>query len=102
MSQKRDGLRVSDAQMRAEIHQKLVESGELERLQALVSSRLESSGWREQLKAHCKDVVQRKGVQNLTVESLAQEIMPRAKDLVPPEIKQEVLSKIHDHLAASS
>uniref|UniRef100_A0A8B9MMR1 ENY2 factor n=1 Tax=Accipiter nisus TaxID=211598 RepID=A0A8B9MMR1_9AVES len=44
-----------DAQMRATINQKLIETGERERLKELLRAKLIECGWKDQLKAHCKD-----------------------------------------------
>uniref|UniRef100_A0A803SLN4 ENY2 factor n=1 Tax=Anolis carolinensis TaxID=28377 RepID=A0A803SLN4_ANOCA len=41
-----------DAQMRATINQKLIETGERERLKELLRSKLNECGWKDQLKAH--------------------------------------------------
>lgn len=43
-----------DAQMRAAINQKLIETGERERLKELLRAKLIECGWKDQLKAHCK------------------------------------------------
>uniref|UniRef100_A0A8C2XCJ2 ENY2 transcription and export complex 2 subunit n=1 Tax=Cyclopterus lumpus TaxID=8103 RepID=A0A8C2XCJ2_CYCLU len=44
-----------DSQMRAAINQKLIETGERERLKELLRAKLVECGWKDQLKAHCKD-----------------------------------------------
>uniref|UniRef100_A0A2K5TNC8 Transcription and mRNA export factor ENY2 n=1 Tax=Macaca fascicularis TaxID=9541 RepID=A0A2K5TNC8_MACFA len=44
-----------DAQMRAGINQKLIETGERERLKELLRAQLIECGWKDQLKAHCKE-----------------------------------------------
>ena len=43
-----------EAQVRATINQKLVESGEKERLKELLRAKLVECGWRDELKAYCK------------------------------------------------
>uniref|UniRef100_A0A670K2G4 ENY2 transcription and export complex 2 subunit n=1 Tax=Podarcis muralis TaxID=64176 RepID=A0A670K2G4_PODMU len=43
-----------DAQMRASINQKLIETGERERLKELLRAKLIECGWKDQLKAHSK------------------------------------------------
>lgn len=45
---------VRNAQIRAAINQKLIETGERDRLKDLLRKRLEEHGWRDQLKKHCK------------------------------------------------
>ncbi|ESO93110.1 hypothetical protein LOTGIDRAFT_119940, partial [Lottia gigantea] len=83
-----------DAQMRATINQKLVETGERDRLKELLRTRLIESGWRDQLKSFCKDVVQQKGLAHVTVDDLVAEITPRGRALVPDKVKEELLQRI--------
>nr|XP_019923709.1 transcription and mRNA export factor ENY2 isoform X2 [Crassostrea gigas] len=52
-----DDIKRKDAQMRATINQKLVETGERDRLKDLLRTRLIECGWRDQLKQHCKGVI---------------------------------------------
>uniref|UniRef100_A0A2K5Y8Z3 Transcription and mRNA export factor ENY2 n=1 Tax=Mandrillus leucophaeus TaxID=9568 RepID=A0A2K5Y8Z3_MANLE len=44
-----------DTQMRAGINQKLIETGERECLKELLRAKLIECGWKDQLKAHCKE-----------------------------------------------
>uniref|UniRef100_A0A8C0CLC6 Transcription and mRNA export factor ENY2 n=1 Tax=Balaenoptera musculus TaxID=9771 RepID=A0A8C0CLC6_BALMU len=44
-----------DAQMRAAINQKLIETGERECLKELLRAKLIECGWKDQLKSHCKE-----------------------------------------------
>ena len=48
-----DGLRVREAELRAQINQQLEESGEKSALKELLKSELLQSGWRDELKTHC-------------------------------------------------
>uniref|UniRef100_A0A8C5YC26 ENY2 transcription and export complex 2 subunit n=1 Tax=Microcebus murinus TaxID=30608 RepID=A0A8C5YC26_MICMU len=41
--------------LRAAINQKLIETGERERLKELLRAKLIECGWKDQLKAHCKE-----------------------------------------------
>uniref|UniRef100_A0A5F8G7J8 Transcription and mRNA export factor ENY2 n=1 Tax=Monodelphis domestica TaxID=13616 RepID=A0A5F8G7J8_MONDO len=69
-----------DAQMRATINQKLIETGERERLKELLRAKLIECGWKDQLKAHCKDVIKEKGLEHVTVDDLVAEITPKGRD----------------------
>ncbi|KAH9503501.1 Transcription and mRNA export factor eny2 [Bulinus truncatus] len=91
--------KLKDAQMRATINQKLVETGERERLKELLRARLIECGWRDQLKAYCKEIVQQKGLEHITVDDLVSEITPRGRSLVPDEVKKELLQRIRTFLA---
>ena len=50
-----------------------------DRLKDLLRTRLTDSGWREQLKAHCKEIVRQKGLENITVDDLVLEVTPYAR-----------------------
>ena len=66
--------RYSRSAERTTIHQKLVDTGEKDRLKALLRAKLEECGWRDELKAYCKEVIKNKGLEKITVEDLVQEI----------------------------
>uniref|UniRef100_A0A8C5JVW0 Transcription and mRNA export factor ENY2 n=1 Tax=Jaculus jaculus TaxID=51337 RepID=A0A8C5JVW0_JACJA len=74
-----------DAQMRAAINQK-----ERERLKEF---------WKDQLKAHCKEVIKEKGLEHVTVDDLVAEITPKGRALVPDGVKKELLQRIRTFLA---
>ncbi|XP_052781374.1 transcription and mRNA export factor ENY2 [Mya arenaria] len=94
--------KVKDAQMRATINSKLVETGERERLKELLRTRLVECGWRDQLKQHCKEVVRQKGLEHITVDDLVAEITPKGRALVPDTVKKELLQRIRTFLAQQS
>eukprot|EP00946_MAST-07B_sp_MAST-7B-sp1_P004501 g4501.t1 len=93
--------RRKDEQVRTTIHQKLVDTGEKERLKALLRAKLEECGWRDELKAYCKEVIKNKGLEKITVEDLVQEITPRGRATVPSAIKAELLQRIRKFLQAN-
>lgn len=85
--------------MRTQIGQKLEEGGEREKLKELLRLRLKECGWRDQLKEHCRgetryalllctlplalhcnsELISQKGLSNVTVDTLVQEITPKAR-----------------------
>eukprot|EP00300_Choanocystis_sp_HF-7_P027099 c32166_g1_i1.p1 GENE.c32166_g1_i1~~c32166_g1_i1.p1 ORF type:complete len:141 (-),score=29.71 c32166_g1_i1:61-483(-) len=93
--------KLKDAQVRAAINQKLIESGEKERLKDLLRTRLVECGWRDDLKAYCKEVIKNKGLNHITVEELVADITPRGRATVPDAIKAELLQKIRKFLTQS-
>ena len=93
--------KIKDAQVRATINQKLVETGEKEKLKDLLRTRLVECGWREDLKAHCKEVIKSKGLNHITVEELVKEITPRGRATVPDTVKAELLNRIRSFLEES-
>ncbi|GMY13083.1 transcription and mRNA export factor ENY2 [Fagus crenata] len=60
----------------------LIESGEKERLMELLRERLVECGWKDEMKAHCRAVIKKKGRNNVTVDDLVHAITPmgRGKD----------------------
>jgi len=80
--------------LRATINQKLVESGEKERLKDALRTKLVQCGWRDEMKTYCREVFKEKGAENVTVEELVEEIAPKGRASVPNEIKAELLQRI--------
>lgn len=60
--------------------------------------RLEESGWKDQVKAVCKEVVKERGLDRITVEELVQEVAPRGSQMVPDDIRKELLKDIKKFL----
>jgi len=88
-----------DPSVKTSIEQRLIESGEKERLKEHLRCRLNECGWRETLKLHAKEVIKEKGLSNLTVEDLVKEITPKGRQTVPDVVKKELLVKIQTFLA---
>jgi enhancer of yellow 2 transcription factor len=47
----------------------------------MLHDRLVSSGWRDELKEYCKEIIRRKGLEKVTVEELVAEINPKGRGL---------------------
>ena len=47
----------------------------------MLHDRLVSSGWRDELKEYCKEIIRRKGLEKVTVEELVAEITPKGRGL---------------------
>lgn len=90
-----------DEQVRATINQKLVDSGEKERLKELLRSKLVQTGWFDDLKTHCKSVIKSKGLEKISVDQLVKEITPHGRATVPDEVKAELLQRIRTFLQAN-
>lgn len=88
--------------MKKQINQKLVETGEKERLKETLRQRLTECGWRDELKEHAKEIVRERGLASITVDDLVQEITPKGRDLVPDTVKRELLAEIKRFLAQGS
>jgi len=88
-----------DSAVKTSIDQRLIETGEKERLKEHLRCRLNESGWREALKLQAKEVIKEKGLANLTVEDLVKEITPMGRKSIPDVVKKELLLKIQSFLA---
>eukprot|EP00441_Pelagodinium_beii_P021563 CAMPEP_0197655556 /NCGR_PEP_ID=MMETSP1338-20131121/39520_1 /TAXON_ID=43686 ORGANISM="Pelagodinium beii, Strain RCC1491" /NCGR_SAMPLE_ID=MMETSP1338 /ASSEMBLY_ACC=CAM_ASM_000754 /LENGTH=106 /DNA_ID=CAMNT_0043231221 /DNA_START=44 /DNA_END=364 /DNA_ORIENTATION=+ len=75
---------------------KLQETGERERLKQYITTHLNECGWREDLKKHCIEFVQNKGVEKVTVEEITADIAPRGRALLPEELKVEVFNRLRN------
>lgn len=62
-----------------QINRALAESGERDRLKALLKARLWESGWHEQLKAECMQELRRRGVDKVGPHELVGMLGQRAK-----------------------
>jgi len=79
-----------------QINQMLVESGKREMLRQKLVERLEESGWKDQIKMACRDVVKERGIDRVTVETLVQEVAPKGSQLVPDNLRMELLADVRD------
>eukprot|EP01114_Cavostelium_apophysatum_P017018 TRINITY_DN4963_c0_g1_i1.p1 TRINITY_DN4963_c0_g1~~TRINITY_DN4963_c0_g1_i1.p1 ORF type:complete len:108 (-),score=1.29 TRINITY_DN4963_c0_g1_i1:3-326(-) len=102
MADATEARKQKDAQIRATINQKLVESGERERIKDMLRTKLVECGWRDELKQHCRDLIKQRGLENVTVEDLVVETTPKGRALVPQAVKAEVLQKIRKFMATAS
>jgi len=92
-------LDIMDPSAKTTVEQRLVETGEKERLKEHLRNRLIESGWREELRLHAKEVVSKRGINNITHEDLVHEITPKGRSLVPDVVKKELLVKIQTFLS---
>ncbi|KAK6093122.1 hypothetical protein MT418_006469 [Batrachochytrium dendrobatidis] len=77
------------------IDEKLVRTGEKDKLKEYLRLRLVESGWRDKLKAHCKEVVKAKGTSNASIDELIKEITPQARG------KPTLVNSVQSNLAKS-
>ncbi|KAL9642847.1 hypothetical protein ABK040_015818 [Willaertia magna] len=80
------------------IYQRLIASGEKERLKELLRERLEQEGWKEQMKNKIKDVMQETSLSELSTNSLVQHLTPQARTLIPEHVRLEIVQQIHQFL----
>lgn len=61
------------------ILQQLIESGEKDRIKALLRERLQEWGWQDQVKEFCKEVMRIKGTESVTLDELVAQVLSKAR-----------------------
>ncbi|KAJ4456555.1 putative transcription and mRNA export factor ENY2 [Paratrimastix pyriformis] len=59
--------------------EKLIQSGEKDRLKEALRTQLIECGWRDKLKSYAKEIIQQRGLDHISVEELVEEIKPRGR-----------------------
>ncbi|KAI0985113.1 hypothetical protein GJ496_001067 [Pomphorhynchus laevis] len=80
------------------ISSRMRESGERAKLENLLRLWLVESGWRDKLKNECKLLIQQKGVDNVNVDDLFAELVPKGRSLVPDYVKRQLLEHIRNYI----
>mmetsp|Transcript_17420 Transcript_17420/g.19845 ORF Transcript_17420/g.19845 Transcript_17420/m.19845 type:complete len:101 (-) Transcript_17420:33-335(-) len=88
---------VSVAQKKAVLETKLRESGEEARLEEYLRTKLIESGWKDDLKKECKDLIRKKGLEKVTIEDLVSELIVRGRAKVPNKIKEDLLARVKNY-----
>ena len=76
------------------IERKLEETGEKARLEEYLRQRLIESGWKDELKRHCLELIRQKGLEKINLEDLVEELLPKGRSLVPSQVKEDLLKQI--------
>lgn len=79
-------------------HRRLVETGERDKLIQTLKTRLTDCGWQDQLKEFCWKVVKDRGIDNVTIDDIVNEVSPRAKEKVPDPVRKELVELIRNFL----
>lgn len=77
---------------------RLVESGERDRLVHQLRLQLSSCGWEKDLRQFCAKVVRDRGVQNLTLDHLVDQVTPVARRNIPDAVRDETVLRIRQFL----
>jgi len=59
-------------------------------------------GWRDELQSYCRSIVKEKGIDNVTVDDLIDEVTPKARAMVPEEVKRELFQRIKAFITEKS
>ncbi|KAL1923457.1 uncharacterized protein VTP21DRAFT_8437 [Calcarisporiella thermophila] len=87
--------------LRIAANREFIESGEHEHLYQLLTQRLSESGWKDEIKARCKNLQAPSG-EAPSMERLMKELIPHAREAVPKTVKLEMLKQIKSWLEKDS
>ena len=76
------------------IEKKLEETGEKQRLEAYLRQKLVECGWKDELKKYCLQIIRNKGLEQVNLEELVEELLPKGRALVPTSVKEDLLTQI--------
>ncbi|KZP10757.1 hypothetical protein FIBSPDRAFT_200003 [Athelia psychrophila] len=82
--------------LHAQIQRRMVESGEWDRIQLLLSSKLSETGWTDDLSHRSKE--QARGMEHLSFSDLLQEFTPQAQNSIPPAVRKEFMGVIRQYI----
>mgnify|MGYP000274171110 CR=1 FL=1 len=57
-----------------------------------------NSGWKDELKKHCLQIIRQKGLEQINLEDLVEELLPKGRALVPTGVKEDLLGQIKGFL----
>merc|ERR1711879_1030355 len=84
------------------LFKQLKESGELARIQAHLRKELIESAWRNTVAKKCDEIIDKEGVENITVDKLTQQVTPLARATVPDNVKQDLMLQVKSYLEANT
>ncbi|PWW77650.1 hypothetical protein C7212DRAFT_179352 [Tuber magnatum] len=83
-----------DTALRSEVNRRLLESGELERLEALFLDLLRESGWYENTKNTCTEKLRSGGLASGGFNRLTEEVERECRETVPEGVRLEMVMAI--------
>ena len=92
------GNKLSQSDVEQIITKKLAESGERERLRAMLLKRMDNTDWRDDVKKKVQKHTEKHGVENVQLEDIVDDIAPKASTLVSDEVKYDLKRQIQKFL----
>jgi len=89
----------SREQMMTAFRERLIASGEKQKLKEQLKNKLVESQWRNAVISQCKAVMNANGLERTTLEMLVSQSLKVARENVPPHIKGELMENIRRSLA---
>ncbi|VDO06752.1 unnamed protein product [Rodentolepis nana] len=78
----------------AKINDLLDANDEREKIRELIAQQLVDTGWYDQMKATCRKHIRNKGVDNVNVDEVVNDLETMAESTVPEEVKNSVTDYI--------
>ncbi|OHS97632.1 hypothetical protein TRFO_09334 [Tritrichomonas foetus] len=85
---------VPDSEVRAEVEAVLESQGEAKRIRQFLYDNPAVSEWREHIRQMCRDLINEKGIDNLTPDLIYDQIAATARDQIPSSVSDEVKAKL--------
>lgn len=89
---------VSESEVRAEVEAVLESQGEAERIRKLLHEKDEVTQWRNQIKQKCQEIVDEKGIENVTPDIIYEQIASVARENFPESVATEIKAKLDTFL----
>ena len=81
-------------QIESAIRHKLESTGEIDRIHHSLHANLTDCGWRNILQESAKEMIRRKGLQPITLDSLVAELVQVGRATVPSEVKVKLVEHL--------
>ncbi|KAF8170698.1 transcription factor e(y)2-domain-containing protein [Mycena galopus ATCC 62051] len=82
--------------LQAQLTQRLLESGEWDRIKFALASKLNDSGWTDDMRNRSKE--RARTMEPLSFTALLEEMMPPAQTSLPPTVRKEVVALIRGYV----
>ncbi|CAG8582269.1 9165_t:CDS:2 [Dentiscutata heterogama] len=87
-----------DQKIETALRNSILETNAKNRLKNLLFKRLSDSGWKNRLKKRCTEIIRTKGVNNIKLDQLEDEVLAYGREIIPEDVKIELLQQISDLL----
>ncbi|KAI9458991.1 transcription factor e(y)2-domain-containing protein [Boletus coccyginus] len=79
-----------------QIHRRMVESGEWDRILRLLTSKLSENGWVDEIRHRAKE--RARSMDTLSFRGILEEVSPPAQANMPPAVKREVTNILRQYV----
>ncbi|CAG8521359.1 10320_t:CDS:2 [Gigaspora rosea] len=87
-----------DQKIETALRNSILETNAKNRLKNLLFKKLSDSGWKSKVKKRCAEIIRTKGVNNIKFDQLEDEVLAYGREIIPEDVKIELLQQISDLL----